>query len=102
MQINKGLMKSNTFRQKDQQPIIDTLKKLLFDHTNKPKTPYKLRLSMPKILGYLRTYLSNGYDEISNNISDLAVRTFVINRKVLLISVSYDGVMDRLYLVGYN
>jgi len=39
----------------------------------------------------LSTYLSSGYIEISNNIAERAVKPFVINRKVVMTSESYDG-----------
>ncbi|WP_441361611.1 IS66 family transposase [Acholeplasma laidlawii] len=79
-------------RNKDQQPILDKLEDLLFNHTYKPNSAIEGAVNYAKnIWSDLNTYLSNGYVEISNNIAERAVRPFVINRKVFMTSGSYDG-----------
>ena len=79
-------------RQKDQQPILDKLEDLLFNHTYKPNSAIEGAVKYAKnIWTDLKTYLNHGYVEISNNIAERAVRPFVINRKVFMTSGSYDG-----------
>lgn len=79
-------------RIRDQKPVIERLKDLLFNHVYKPNSAILEGVNYAKnIFDDLQTYLTNGYVELSNNIAERAIRPFVIHRKVFMTSGSYAG-----------
>lgn len=85
----------------NQQSILDQLENPLFHHTYKPNSAIEGVVSYAKnIWPDLKTYLNNGYVEISNKIAKRAVRPFVINKKVFMTFGSYAG--DRYTTVLFS
>lgn len=79
-------------RKIDQLPIIEKLKKHIFDTSLKPNSAYAgAVLYVRKIWDDLLTYLDYPYLELSNNLAERAIKPFVINRKVFMTSGSYAG-----------
>ncbi len=79
-------------RKIDQLPIIEKLKKYIFDTPLKPDSAYAgAVLYVRKIWPELLTYLNYPYLELSNNLAERAIKPFVINRKVFMTSGSYAG-----------
>jgi transposase len=89
-------------RHQDQLPVLEALKKLVFEAAPKPNSLLETALNYVKnIWDDLTTYLNHPYLEISNNLAERAVKPFVINRKVFMTSGSYAGAIytTKLYSI---
>lgn len=79
-------------RHEDQLPIIEKLKKLIFETTPSPNSAFEGAIKyVRKIWDNLLTYLDYPYLELSNNLAERAIKPFVINRKVFMTAGSYAG-----------
>lgn len=90
----KNLLPSEILRKRneDHPQILKELETLIFNPVYKPNSAIFGAIAYTKkVWPELKTYLSSGYVEISNNIAERAVKPFVINRKVFMTSGSYVG-----------
>jgi len=80
----------------DQTPIINALKLYIFETPLSPNSLIESAIKYVRsIWSDLLEYFNHPFLEISNNISERAIKPFVINRKVFMTAGSYAG-LDTL------